>query len=202
MDGRAGAFPRNAGATRTTERSGGSGRSVQQLRCPACRTIDGRQRRRDRRLKRSDLRRQRRDRRRLGAQREGERRQRTVVAAMRDPRRRTVRRRLLRCRRRPLAVGVMRVTRVLSIAMVMRVHGEIRGRRRRPRAEPGRVDAVDVAHLGRRAALQRGGGAGQHRHRALQEQCGDEHPGGQARGGSVSLHAAIVAAVAPSRGAR
>jgi len=94
---------------------------------------------------------------------------------------------------------VIRVIRVMSRRGVMRV---LRDRHERPRPELRHVDAVDIAHLGRRAALQPGGGAGQHRHRALQQQRGDEQPGGQVGGGPMSLHGAIVAAVGPARSVR
>jgi len=114
-------------------------------------------------------------------------------------------------------MGVMRLTRVTRVIHLRRVicvicvirvmsrrgvMGVLRDRHERPRPELRHVDAVDIAHLGRRAALQPGGGAGQHRHRALQQQRGDEQPGGQVGGGPMSLHGAIVAAVGPARSVR
>jgi len=133
-----------------------------------------------------------------------------VIAAVGDPGRRTVRRGVVaRCRRCVGfgVMGVMRVSRVICVICVIRLIRllcviRVMSRRgvmrvladghERPRRELRHVDAVDIAHLGGRAALQPGGGAGQHRHRALQQQRGDEQTRGQAGSGAVSLHGAIV----------
>ena len=220
---------RDVGATTATRRSGGSGRCVQELGRPACGRIDDGRVGRARRRHRCDGGRSRRDGGCVEGQGEGQCRERAVIAAVSDPRRRTVRRRVVgRCRRCVGfgVMGVMRLTRVtrvihlrrvicvicvirlirlLCVIRVMSRRGVmrvLRDRHERPRPELRHVDAVDIAHLGRRAALQPGGGAGQHRHRALHQQRGDEQPGGQVGGGPMSLHGAIVAAVGPARSVR
>jgi len=208
---------RDVGATTATGWSGGSGRGVLELGRPAGGRIDDGRVGRARRRHRCDGGRSRRDGGCVGGQGEGQCRERAVIAAVSNPRRRTVRRRVVGRCRRCVGFGVMgvmrltRVTRVIHLRRVIRVirvmsrrgvMRVLRDRHERPRPELRHVDAVDIAHLGRRAALQPGGGAGQHRHRALQQQRGDEQPGGQVGGGPMSLHGAIVAAVGPARSVR
>ena len=208
---------RDVGATTATGWSGGSGRGVLELGRPAGGRIDDGRVGRARRRHRCDGGRSRRDGGCVGGQGEGQCRERAVIAAVSNPRRRTVRRRVVGRCRRCVGFGVMgvmrltRVTRVIHLRRVIRVirvmsrrgvMRVLRDRHERPRPELRHVDAVDIAHLGRRAALQPGGGAGQHRHRALQQQRGDEQPRGQAGGSAESLHRAIVAAVGPARSAR
>jgi len=183
---------------------------VQELGRPACGRIDdGRVGRASHRHRR-DRGRPRRDGGRVGGQGEGQSREGAVIAAVGDPGRRTVRRGVVaRCRRCVGfgVMGVMRVSRVICVICVIRLIRllcviRVMSRRgvmrvladghERPRRELRHVDAVDIAHLGGRAALQPGGGAGQHRHRALQQQRGDEQTRGQAGSGAVSLHGAIV----------
>jgi hypothetical protein len=92
-----------------------------------------------------------------------------------------------------VAMGpAVRVAMGVGVDMGHRHRGPRNDRARTATPKRCRGDAVDVADLGHRLALQPGRDRGEHRHGALQRQRGGEGPERQARGEAGAMRHGVI----------